>query len=43
MACAKNAGITGILLRRPGDLDVADGTEKYIVSDLKQILDIVIK
>lgn len=43
MACAKNAGIAGVLLRRPGDLDVADGTETYIVSDLKEILDIVIK
>lgn len=43
MACAKNAEITGVLLRRPGDLDVADGTETYIVSDLKEILDIVIK
>lgn len=43
MACAKNAGIAGVLLRRPGDLDVADGTETYIVSDLKKILDIVIK
>ena len=41
MACAKNAGISGILLRRPGDIDVADGTEKYIVSDLMQIADIV--
>lgn len=41
MACAKNAGISGILFRRPGDMDVADGTEKYIVSDLRQIPDIV--
>lgn len=42
MACAKNAGISGILLRRPGDIDVADGTEDYIVSDLMQIADIVL-
>ena len=42
MACAKNAGIAGILLRRPGDIDVADGTEDYIVSNLMQIADIVL-
>ena len=43
MACAKNAGIAGILFQKPGDLNVADGTEKFIVSDLAQIADIVIK
>lgn len=43
MACANNAGITGILFQRPGDLDVADGTESLIVTDLKEIPDIVIK
>lgn len=42
MACAQKAGITGVLLRRPGDLDVADGTEKCIVSELREILDVVI-
>lgn len=43
MDCAKNAGIAGILLSRPGGIDVADGTETYVVSDLRQIVDIVIK
>ena len=43
MACARNAGITGILFQKPGDIEVADGTESFIVSDLRQILDIVIK
>ena len=43
MACAKNAGICSILYRKPGDIDVANGTEDYIVSDLLDIMDIVIK
>lgn len=42
MACARNAGVSGILFQKPGDIEVADGTENFIVSDLRQILDIVI-
>ena len=41
IACANNAGIAGILFRKEGDLDVSDGTEKYIVSELTQLLDIL--
>ena len=41
IACANNAGIAGILFRRAGDLDVSDGTEKYIVSELTQLLEIL--
>ena len=43
MVCASNGGIAGILLRRPGALDVSDGSETYVVSDLLQVADIVIK
>ena len=41
IACANNAGIAGILFRREGDLDVSDGTEKHIVSELTQLLEIL--
>ena len=43
MACAKNAGISAILYRKPGDIDVANGTEDYIISDLLDIGNILIK
>lgn len=37
MVCAKNAGISAVLYRKLGAIDVADGTEDYIVTDLMQI------
>jgi hypothetical protein len=43
MACAKNAGIHAILYRKPGDIDVANGIEDYVVEDLLDILNIVKK
>lgn len=41
MACAANAGIAGILFRQSPQIDVADGTESYVVDDLPQILRVV--
>lgn len=41
IACANNAGIRGILFRRPGDLDVSDGTEMTVISELTQLLHII--
>jgi len=41
IACANNAGIKSVLFRRTGDLDVSSGKERYVISDLKQILDII--
>lgn len=41
IACANNAGIRGILFRRPNDLDVSNGTEMAIISELPQLLTII--
>lgn len=42
MASAKNAGIASILFRQDDSVDVSTGQETYTVTDLMQILDIVI-
>lgn len=41
MACAKNAGIAGILFLPPGSIDVSGGAETFIVKDLMDILQLV--
>ena len=43
MECANNGGIPGILYLPPGAIDVSGGTERYIVSDLLEILNIVLE
>lgn len=41
MACAENAGITGILYLPEGSIDVSGGGETYIVRDLMDVLTIL--
>ena len=41
MDCAANAGIAGILFLPPGCIDVSGGTERFIVKDLLDILEII--
>ena len=42
MECAKNSGISGILYLPQGAIDVSGGAEDYVVTDLLEIINIVL-